>query len=216
LVRSDSLGTLTVHVPNPGRMEELLIGGVPGWVVPSGDPRRRTAGTLVSVQHGPGLVSIDTQMPNRLIGRLLHLPGGPGALGFPEGAWRAEITWRESRLDFARTGAASGSVQSLIEVKSANLRVGRVGLFPDAPTQRGTRHLNTLATAARRGIEASVLFAVQRRDVASIGPNRALDPDFGDACDRAARAGVRFGAVRLRVTSTGVALDTPLPVHGIP
>jgi sugar fermentation stimulation protein A len=197
-------------------MLELLKPGATGWMVPSDDPARLTRGTLVSLRHGRTLVSIDTQLPNRLVRDRLAQPGGGSSLGVPDGSWRAEVRFGASRLDFGIPGASVRQPLALLEVKSANLRVGRSALFPDAPTVRGSRHVRELAAAARAGIRAGVLFVVQRGDVEAVGPHRRMDPEFGDACDTARRAGVTFSAVRLIVTPSGAALGPPVPVRGLP
>jgi len=199
-----------VHVPNPGRMRELLVPGVTrGYVVPARNPQRATSATLVSVIHEGTLVSIDTMAANRLVARALA-DGGVGPL--PRTGWRAEVPWGRHRFDFARLDPGSGRPVHLLEVKSSNLKEGRRALFPDAPTERGTRHLDALAEARRAGVRADVVFAVQRSDVEEIAPNRALDPAFAAAFDRARAAGVRTTAYRLTVRPEGVRWGPPMAV----
>ncbi len=199
------------HVPNPGRMEELLVPGLTrGYVVPIVGVGRRTAFDLVAVRHGRSLVSVDSRIANRLIGQAL------GAGRWPEagiGGWRAEQRWGSHRFDFARREGGAPQPSTLLEVKSSNLRVGRTALFPDAPTVRGRRHLETLTRAVRHGIRSIVLFALQRSDVEEFTPNRELDPEFARAFDRARRAGVEFRAVRLRIEPGSVALADDVPVR---
>jgi sugar fermentation stimulation protein A len=216
LVRDPNGRSLLVHVPNPGRMRELLRPGASAWMIPSLDLRRKTVGTLVALRHGRTLVSIDTMLPNRLVGIRLAIPGGAETLGVPGGPWRSEIRFGRSRLDFGIPGPSPDRPEALLEVKSANLRVGRRALFPDAPTARGARHVRELAQAARGGVRAGVLFVVQRGDVGAVGPHRRMDPEFGNACDDAVRAGVTFAAVRLIVRPVGARLGPRLPVLGLP
>ncbi|MCI4366403.1 MAG: DNA/RNA nuclease SfsA, partial [Thermoplasmata archaeon] len=97
IVRDPSGRSVLAHVPNPGRMRELLRPGARGWMVPSEDPRRRTVGTLVALRHGRTLVSIDTQLPNQLVAKRLAAPGGPGSIGAPAGVWRPEYRYGHSR-----------------------------------------------------------------------------------------------------------------------
>ncbi len=202
--------SFAAHVPNPGRMEELLIGGeTEGYAVPVNAAGRATAYDLVSVRHGRVLVSIDPRLSNRLAAQALE---GGFLSGKPHGPWRPEVAYGASRIDFARVGA-DGQTTGLVEVKSSNLRVGRTALFPDAPTERGTRHLRALTFARRRGIFAGVLFLIQRPDVASFGPNAQLDPVFARALEAAARAGVRLWAVRLRVRPDGADWLGEVPVR---
>ena len=136
-------------------------------------------------------------------------------MGVPEGPWKPEFRFRRSRLDFGIPGPWAARPRALLEVKSANLRVGPIALFPDAPTARGTRHVQELTAAARAGTVAAVLFVVQRGDVRGVGPYRRMDPEFGRACDQALRNGVTFSAVRLRVRPEGASLGGRLPVVGL-
>jgi sugar fermentation stimulation protein A len=199
------------HVPNPGRMEELLVPGeTQGWVVAADGPERRTHFDLVAVRHGRTLVSIDSRIANRLVARALAAEAIPSLGGT---GWRAEVQVGRHRFDFARFDPKTGVISALLEVKSSNLKVGRWAMFPDAPTVRGREHLLALARARRRGIAAHVLFAIQRSDVDAFRPNRALDPEFARALDLARRAGVCVHAYRLRVRPEGVALLAPVQME---
>ncbi len=210
-VRGPGGGTaFPVHVPNPGRMEELLVGGTTeGYAIPVGTQGRATSHDLVAVRHGRILVSIDPRISNRLAFQALEGGWLPGA---PRGPWRPEYRLGRSRLDFARLGP-EGRPTALLEVKSSNLRVGRTAFFPDAPTERGTRHLRALTRARRRGLFAGVLFLVQRPDVREFAPNRRLDPEFARALGAAARAGVRLWAVRQRVRPDGAEWLGEVPIR---
>ncbi len=197
------------HVPNPGRMEELLVPGTTvGYVVPAPGAARRTSFDLVSVRHGRSLVSIDARVGNRLAARALSA----GLL--PEvgrGTWRAEYPWEGGRIDFALPGPSRDRPAALLEVKCSNLRVGSTALFPDAPTERGRRHVEALTRAARRGIPSAVLFLVQRHDVRAFTANRALDPKFARALDRARARGVRLRAQTTRIGPGTVAWGSEIP-----
>ncbi|MHB8351593.1 MAG: DNA/RNA nuclease SfsA, partial [Thermoplasmata archaeon] len=207
----DSGRVRSVHVPNPGRMGELLLPGrTTGWAVPAPGELRKTHFDLVAVRHRGSLVSIDSRIANRLVGRLLEAGSLPE---FGPGPWRAECPWGGSRLDFGVPSGLPGRYRALLEVKSSNLRVGSWALFPDAPTVRGTRHLHHLAAAARSGISAGVLFAVQRDDVRWFRPNDALDPEFGAALREAHAAGVVIVAGALKVRPGGVRWGRRLPVR---
>lgn len=211
-VRFADSGTVrSVHVPNPGRMRELLVPGkTVGWAVPTAETHRRTRFDLVAVRHRGHPVSIDSRIANRLVGRRL----AAGALPqFGPGPWRAECPWGGSRFDFGVPTGLPGRYRALLEVKSSNLRVRGWALFPDAPTVRGARHLHHLREAARAGIAAGVLFAVQRGDVRGFRPNDALDPEFGKALREAVAAGVVVGAATLRVRPEGVRWGRKLPVR---
>ncbi len=204
-------GIVPVHVPNPGRMRELLVPGrTVGWVVPAPGAHRKTRFDLVSVRHRGVGVSIDSHLANRLVGRVLAAGGLPE---FGPGPWRSECPYGGSRFDFGVPSGSRGGYRALLEVKSSNLRSGDWALFPDAPTLRGLRHLRHLTEAARSGISAGVLFAVQRDDVRRFRPNDSLDPKFGRALRDARAAGVRLAAVALEVRPGWVGWGRRLPVR---
>lgn len=206
---------LEAHVPNPGRMEELLVpGATEGFVVPARGIARRTRFDLVAVEHGGALVSVDSLIANRLVAAVLERRP---PTGLPRRGWRREVPWGHHRIDFGRHDG-SGRVTHLLEVKSSNLRVGSIALFPDAPTTRGAAHLRALARAARSGVDATALFALQRDDVRAFAPNRVLDPEFARALASAARAGVRLLARRLCVVPQGVSwgVEVPILLAGLP
>jgi sugar fermentation stimulation protein A len=196
------------HVPNPGRMVELLRPGVTeGWVVPAPAAGRRTRWDLVTVRHRRTLVSIDSRIANRLVARVL------ASRADPRGAWRSEVRIGHHRFDFGIERAGAAMPEALIEVKSSNWRIGDTAYFPDAPTTRGTAHVLALARLARAGVDARVLFAVQRGDVREFAVHRGRDPALADACETARRSGVRFLARRLRVRPAGVEWGPPLPIR---
>lgn len=198
------------HVPNPGRMGELLLPGeTVGYTVPAPGIGRRTAADLVSVEHRGTVVSIDSRVANRLVGKAL----ASGALsGFGPGPWRAEVRVGSHRLDFGRAGGA-GSPTDLLEVKSSNLASGTTAMFPDAPTLRGTAHLELLRRFSRRGVRCGLVIMVQRTDVDRFRPNSELDPAFGRAFDRAAAGGVRIEAWTMVVEPARVAWGRQIPVE---
>lgn len=211
VVRDGGGRRLEAHLPNPGRMEELLLPGLTtGWMVPAPPGRsRRTAWTLVAVRHGRSTVSIDPGLSTRLVGRAL---AGCGLPGVPRGPWVPEVRVGRHRMDFGLPGPTDRPWRALLEVKSSNLRVGRTAFFPDAPTERGRRHLDLLARHARGGRRSDVVFVVQRNDVDEFRPNARLDPAFAASLRRAASAGVRLHALTLRVRPGRAALGRSLPV----
>ena len=198
-------------MPNPGRMEELLIPGeTVGIVVLVAGPNRATAWDLVAVEHSGRLVSIDSRIANRLVARAL---AGGTLRAFGGGRWSAEVPWGGRRFDFGVRGAVGRLPESLLEVKSSNLRVGTTMLFPDAPTKRGTRQVRTLTTAARQGVRTGVLFALQSEGAREFRPNAHLDPEFAAALARARSAGVRVAARTMKVRPWGVAWGPAVPVR---
>ncbi|MGB9756935.1 MAG: DNA/RNA nuclease SfsA [Candidatus Bipolaricaulaceae bacterium] len=177
------------HLPNPGRLLEVLS---PGRTVllrrASGG--RRTRWTAVAADLGDFLVSLDSTLPNRAFPRFLSRGIFPELLGF-------QIVAREPRLGMGRADflLSRGPERVWVEVKSVTLVVDGVALFPDAPTSRGVRHLRELSARVRAGEKAWVVFVVQRPDAQRFGPNAALDPQFGRAFCQALALGVEFRAV---------------------
>ncbi|MCI4331174.1 MAG: DNA/RNA nuclease SfsA [Thermoplasmata archaeon] len=200
---------LFAHVPNPGRMEELLVPGrSTGFVIPAPGTHRKTHADLVSVYHRGTLVSIDSRMANRLVGAAFGL----GRLrGFGGGRWAPEVAVGHHRLDFGQRGPG-GNPTHLVEVKSSNLAMGRTAMFPDAPTLRGTAHVELLGRLQRRGVRCGLLIVVQREDVDEFTPNARLDPAFAAAFARAIRVGVRVEARTTGISPSGAVWGRRIPV----
>lgn len=195
------------HVPSSGRMRELLVPGAAVYLQPTGGPGRRTDYKLLLADYGGTLVSVDSLLPNRLLYRALQegtLPGFAAYTGV-----RREVAYREGRIDFLLSG---DSRQCLVEVKSVTLVQNGEASFPDAPSQRGARHVRELAHAVGEGRRAAVIFVVQREDGIYFTPNDGCDPGFGAALREARRRGVEVLALGCRVDLWQVRLLGPLPV----
>ena len=195
------------HVPTSGRMRELLYPGAKVFLLPKSGSHRKTSFDLILAHEGGVLVSIDSRLPNLLVDRGLQ----KGALGpFGEG-WgiEREVNYGSSRIDFRLQG---GEVTYLLEVKSVTLVQGERALFPDAPTDRGTRHLAELTAARQDGYKAAVLFIIQREDARIFSPNWNTDKNFALALVRAAEAGVEVYAQDCKVSLEGVSLQREIPV----
>lgn len=214
LVRCRPLGQdepVDAHLADPGRLRELLIPGVRIWLLPASGAKRKTRWTALLVESPDrrGLISVDTRIPNRLIG---HALAQSAIEEFEE--WelrRAEATLGRSRIDFL-LGREDGR-QLALEVKSVTLVEGGVGLFPDAVTARGARHARELAHLAQQdGWSAAILFVIQREDVRRFRAARELDPVFADALDEARARGVRIVARRCRIGLDRVTLGGTVPV----
>lgn len=203
-----------VHVASSGRMSELLVKGAPVVIYGDGKPGQKTEGRLGLVKHGDFWVSVDTSVPGRVLRAALEAGQIPAFAGYT--AVRPEVAYGESRIDFQLTG--SGLPPCLLEVKSVTSVLldadgTPVARFPDAPTERGLRHLHELAAAVREGCRSAVFFVVQRGDAQAFGPWDAVDPAFGEGLRAAAQQGVEVHAWRLRVDPTEIALETPLPLR---
>jgi len=199
------------HLADPGRLRELLLPEKRLWLRPAANPERKTAWTAVLVE-GPTdrqLVSLDTTLPNRLVDRALR----EHALEELED-WdlvRKEVQMGRSRLDFLLSKPVGR--QMALEVKSVTLVQGGTGVFPDAVTERGARHVKDLAAIAERpGWEAAVLFVLQRSDAAAIRPAWSIDPAFAEALSEAKEAGVRILGRRGLVFRDRLELGEAVPV----
>ncbi len=192
-------------IPNPGRMRELLTPGARVYIIERRSPLRKTGYDLALVELDGVLVSVDSRVPNTVLGEAIAGGEVPEFRGFRVG--RREPKFLDSRLDFELTDGE----KMLLEVKSCTLVVGGVGLFPDAPTRRGRRHLEALTEALSLG-RAAILFQVQRGDASSLTPNEGADPSFSGALRMAAGEGVEVYAYNSRVTLGGVSLNRRVPV----
>ena len=197
--------TEVVHVKNTGRCRELLSAGARVWCQRSDNPARKTKYDLITVRKGERLINMDSQAPNTAAKEWLS----SGGLGQVEDL-RAETVHGDSRFDFS---FRKDGRQCFLEVKGVTLETDGVCAFPDAPTQRGAKHLRGLAEAVKSGFGAYVLFVIQMADVEYLHPNDATDPDFGAALREAAAAGVRVLAVDCEVTAEEMRIRNPVPVR---
>lgn len=198
-------GVLEVcHVKNTGRCKELLIPGTKVWCQRSTNPARKTKFDLITVQKEERLINMDSQAPNIAAGEWLR-NGGLGEIS----DLKAETFRGDSRFDFSFT---KDGRRCFLEVKGVTLENDGICAFPDAPTERGAKHLRGLAEAAREGFGAYVLFVIQMPDVKYLQPNDATDPAFGTALRQAAEAGVTILAMDCAVTETEMVIRTPVPV----
>jgi sugar fermentation stimulation protein A len=195
------------HLPNSGRLKELLIPGTSVFLTRQDEPGRKTCYDLVLVKKGNRLISCDARLPNKVVHRALADHALAEIDDYKK--IKQEAAFKGGRLDFLLTGGGS---PWLIEVKSVTLVNQGVGLFPDAPTTRGTGHLRKLIEAVNQGYRAGIIFVVQRSDASSFAPNDAHDPDFGQALRQAHGAGVLVLAYACRVNRTKVTLYRPLPL----
>lgn len=180
------------HVKNTGRCRELLVPGAAVYLEESGNPARKTKYDLVAVEKGERLINMDSQAPNKVFGEWARAGGfRPGLTRL-----RAETTYGNSRFDFYWE---SQQKRGFVEVKGVTLEEDGAVRFPDAPTQRGVKHLEELMAAREAGYEATVCFVIQMGDVTCFQPNDRTHPEFGCALRRAAQAGVEVLAVDCRV-----------------
>lgn len=197
---------LTVHVKNTGRCRELLVPGAPVWLVRSDNPARKTAYDLVAVEKAGRLINMDSQAPNALFAewaRAGHFVPGLTLL-------RPETTWGNSRFDFYWE---AGARRGFTEVKGCTLEEDGWTYFPDAPTERGVKHLEELARARAEGFEAAVCFVIQMADVDGFSPNDRTHPAFGEALRRAVDQGVEVLARQCAVSPGEVWMTGPVKIR---
>ena len=169
--------TVTCHVKNTGRCRELLVPGARVYLERGRNPGRRTAWDLIAVEKDGKLINMDAQAPNRVFAewaRERYADVHP------------EVRYGQSRLDFCLDG------QHFVEVKGVTLEQDGRCRFPDAPTERGTRHLHELIRAVEEGYRATAFFVIQMADAEDFSPNDETDPAFGVALRQAAEAGVEI------------------------
>ena len=196
--------TEVVHVKNTGRCRELLVPGCTVYCQRSDNPNRKTKFDLIAVRNGDRLINMDSQAPNRAAGEWLS-SGGLGEIT----DLRAEVKHGDSRFDFA---FRKDGRQCFLEVKGCTLEEDGVCAFPDAPTERGTKHIRGLAKAAGEGCGAYILFVIQMSDVKYIRPHDETDPEFGKALREAAQNGVTVLAMDCAVTPESMEIRLPVLV----
>ncbi len=173
--------TETVHVKNTGRCKELLLPGIDVVLEESDNPARKTKYDLIAVyKKGLGLVNIDSQAPNKVVSEWLKTQDFDYI--------KSEYTIGSSRIDFYME---RGGDKYLMEVKGCTLEIDGVGYFPDAPTERGVKHLKELAKLQGEGYRCAVAFVIQMEGIKEVRPNISTHPAFGMALDEAKAAGVR-------------------------
>ncbi len=198
--------TVVCHVKNTGRCKELLLPGATVYLAESSNPQRKTRYDLVCVESRGYVINMDSQAPNPVFAEWAQKGG------FIEGLTelRREVTYSASRFDFA---FMHHGTLGFAEIKGVTLfdEEDRA-FFPDAPTERGVKHLHELIAARREGYEAALCFVVQRDNVVSVSPNDGTHPAFGIALAEAEAAGVRLVAAVCHVTPESMTITHTVPV----
>ena len=188
----------TVHIKNTGRCKELLIPGCEVWLTAPGTPDRKTKYDLVAVKKNNGvLYNIDSQAPNKVVKEWLQRQGYDKVV--------AEYKYGQSRIDFYME---KGPDRYLMEVKGCTLEKDGIGYFPDAPTQRGVKHLGELTEAVKKGYKAAIAFVIQMGGVSEVRPNTETDPQFAKAFEKAKTAGVKVLFLKCLVTPNTLLIRT--------
>lgn len=194
------------HVKNTGRCRELLLPGAEIFVQHSANPARKTAYDLIAVRKGQRLINMDAVAPNKVFGEWLSA-GGPGYV--PE-LIRPECVHGDSRFDFY---FEHGGRKAFAEVKGVTLEDDGVVRFPDAPTERGVKHLHGLIRCVQEGFEAYAVFIIQMKGVKYFEPNRATHPEFAEALIQAAQAGVKLIALDCDVEIDSLRAGDLVEIH---
>ncbi|MCR5203138.1 MAG: DNA/RNA nuclease SfsA, partial [Lachnospiraceae bacterium] len=187
----------TVHVKNTGRCKELLIPGCDVWLDEPGTPNRKTKYDLVAVRKSNGLlINIDSQAPNKVVKEWLATKDYTRVI--------PEYRYGDSRIDFYMEKVKGDTTEKyLMEVKGCTLEVDGVGYFPDAPTERGVKHIRELIKAKENGYNAILAFVIQMDGIDKVLPNETMHPEFKVAMDDAVKAGVEILYLKCHVEEDG-------------
>lgn len=191
---------------NTGRLRELFITDARVLLEPASNPERKTGYSLVCVEKNGQWVNVDSTAPNQIVEEMVRA----GRLFSDITYMKREKTFGKSRFDLY---VEHGGQKHYIEVKGVTLEVDGAARFPDAPTERGIKHIHELMEARRQGYLASIIFIIQMKGIKVFEPNRATHPAFAEALLEAAGAGVEILAFDCMVTENSLEGDLPVPVR---
>ncbi len=195
--------TEVCHVKNTGRCKELLTENAAVYLQKSDNPSRKTKYDLIAVEKGSLLINIDSNAPNKAAAEYLRKAFGKDAHIKPE------QTYGDSRIDFY---VEKDKEKWLIEVKGVTLEENGSAFFPDAPTERGVKHIKELCKAISEGYNAAILFIIQMKGIKDFSPNDKTHPEFGEALREAAKKGVIIKAVDCIVTPNSMIADREVKI----
>lgn len=200
----------TVHVKNTGRCKELLLENSVVYLSVSDNPLRKTKYDLIAVEkqteNGTVLINMDSQAPNDMVAEWLK----KGELFSKNAIIKREVTFGKSRFDFY---VEDSNNKAFIEVKGVTLENNGVALFPDAPTERGVKHIKELCSCVEKGYSAYIIFVIQMSGINLFKPNDATHKEFGDALRQAEKAGVSILAYDSVVTNESVCINKPIMIE---
>ena len=206
----------TVHVKNTGRCKELLIKGATVYLNEPSGRERKTKFDLVAVEKKMKsgeimLINMDSSAPNDAAAEWLPKSGlfSSGAL------YRREVKCGDSRFDFSITesiqqGNGTEEKTTYLEVKGVTLEEDGIVMFPDAPTERGVKHLRELSSLCASGYGAAVLFVVQMKGIEAFSPNKSTHPEFAEALKSASESGVKILVYDCNITEDSMEIDKPV------
>ncbi len=196
----------TCHVKNTGRCRELLIPGVTVYVQESDNPSRKTKYSVIGVIKEKRIINMDSQAPNKAVKEWLQRGGLFKNITY----LRSEKTYGNSRFDFY---IETREEKIYMEVKGVTLEDNGIVLFPDAPTERGIKHIRELCQCKRDGFEAYLVFVIQMKGVEYFKPNDVTSPEFGEALREAAKQGIHILAVDCLVTMDSMEIRDEVPIR---
>lgn len=201
----------TVHVKNTGRCKELLSKGVTVWLYKSDNPLRKTEYDLVCVVKrregkSPILINMDSQIVNDVAEEWLRR----GEIFSENAVIRREVKYKNSRFDFY---IEDGERKVFLEVKGVTLENDGVASFPDAPTERGVKHIKELVSCMEEGFEAYILFVIQMKEIDCFKPNDITHKEFGDTLREARKKGVNIIAVDCNITPDSIEIDSKIKIE---
>ena len=195
-----------VHVKNTGRGKELLLPGATVYVQHFPEGKRKTKYDLIAVEKQNLLINMDSQAPNKVVQEWLMEQEPFGKITY----LKPECKHGDSRFDFYLETEAK---KMFIEVKGVTLEEKGVVMFPDAPTERGVKHVQELCHCLEQGYEAAIVFVVQMSGMRYFTPNRRTHAAFAEALERAEACGVRMLALSCEVTPESLAINGEIPIH---
>ena len=193
------------HVKNTGRCKELLTENATVFVQEADNPSRKTRYDLIGVVKGERMINMDSQIPNKVFREWAENSGYFGDITLLKG----EKTFENSRFDFY---IETEKDKIFVEVKGVSLEEDGVVLFPDAPTERGVKHINELMSAVADGYEGYILFVIQMKEISCMMPNDITHKAFGDALRSAEKCGIKILAVDCIVTPDSIICDKNIKV----
>ncbi|WP_018247258.1 DNA/RNA nuclease SfsA [Orenia marismortui] len=199
---------VVAYVPNPGRMEELMLPKTKVYLAHYPNTNRKTEYSLLLVKYNNTLVSIDSHLTNKIVEKSLLEEDLEEFTGYSE--IKGEYSYGKSRLDFF---LKNGEEKCLVEVKSATLVENGVAKFPDAPTKRGRRHLDELIKAKKEGYRVGVIFIIQRDDAYKFIPHQRIDLKFAEKLKEAIEKGVEVYAYNCNISKKAVELNHRVDVE---
>ena len=197
--------TEVAHVKNTGRCKELLIPKTTVYLEIADNPARKTKYDLITVEKNNTLVNIDSQAPNKVIEEWLK----KGKIFSKKAVIKREFTYNKSRFDFY---VEDGKRKAFIEVKGVTLERDGIAYFPDAPTERGVKHIQELQGSLKEGYEAYIIFVIQMKNIKALRPNDETHKAFGDALRKASKAGVKVLALDSIIKPDSILADQPISV----